>query len=80
MTVTYKATVANAKRAAQASNTAAISTTFYDGTAASKTTVDSNDTATVSAYDVNIKRPTGTASRHCRAPASRSRTRTPASG
>ena len=54
--VTYKATVANAKRAAQASNTAAISTTFYDGTAASKTTVDSNDTATVSAYDVNIKK------------------------
>ena len=56
VTVTYKATVANAKRAAQASNTAAISTTFYDGTAASKTTVDSNDTATVSAYDVNIKK------------------------
>lgn len=56
VTVTYKATVTNAKRAAQASNTAAISTTFYDGTAASKTTVDSNDTATVSAYDVNIKK------------------------
>lgn len=56
VTVTYKAVVANAKRAAQASNTAAISTTFYDGTAASKTTVDSNDTATVSAYDVNIKK------------------------
>lgn len=56
VTVTYKATVANAKRAAQASNTAAISTTFYDGTAASKTTVDSNDTATVSAYDVNIRK------------------------
>lgn len=54
--VTYKAVVTNAKRAAQASNTAAISTTFYDGTAASKTTVDSNDTATVSAYDVNIKK------------------------
>lgn len=48
--------MANAKRAAQASNTAAISTTFYDGTAASKTTVDSNDTATVSAYDVNIRK------------------------
>ena len=46
--VTYKAVVTNAKRAAQASNTAAISTTFYDGTAASKTTVDSNDTTTVS--------------------------------
>lgn len=56
VTVTYKAVVANAKRAAQASNTAAISTTFYDGTAASKTTVDSNDTATVSAYDVNIRK------------------------
>lgn len=56
VTVTYQAVVANAKRAAQASNTAAISTTFYDGTAASKTTVDSNDTATVSAYDVNIKK------------------------
>lgn len=56
VTVTYKATVANAKRAAQASNTATISTTFYDGTAASKTTVDSNDTATVSAYDVNIRK------------------------
>lgn len=56
VTVTYKAVVTNAKRAAQASNTAAISTTFYDGTAASKTTVDSNDTATVSAYDVNIKK------------------------
>lgn len=56
VTVTYKAVVANAKRAAQASNTAAISTTFYDGTVASKTTVDSNDTATVSAYDVNIKK------------------------
>lgn len=56
VTVTYKATVTNAKRAAQASNTAAISTTFYDGTAASKTTVGSNDTATVSAYDVNIKK------------------------
>lgn len=54
--VTYKAVVTNAKRAAQASNTAAISTTFYDGTAASKTTVDSNDTATVSAYDLNIKK------------------------
>lgn len=54
--VTYKAVVANAKRAAQASNTAAISTTFYDGTAVSKTTVDSNDTATVSAYDVNIRK------------------------
>lgn len=56
VTVTYQAVVANAKRAAQASNTAAISTTFYDGTAASKTTVDSNDTATVSAYDVNIRK------------------------
>lgn len=56
VTVTYQAVVANAKRVAQASNTAAISTTFYDGTAASKTTVDSNDTATVSAYDVNIKK------------------------
>lgn len=56
VTVTYKAVVTNAKRAAQASNTAAISTTFYDGTAASKTTVDSNDTATVSAYDLNIKK------------------------
>lgn len=56
VTVTYKACVTNAKRAAQASNTAAISTTFYDGTAASKTTVDSNDTATVSAYDLNIKK------------------------
>ena len=56
VTVTYKAVVANAKRAAQAANTAAISTTFYDGTAASKTTVDSNDTATVSAYDVNIRK------------------------
>lgn len=56
VTVTYKAVVTNAKRAAQASNTAAISTTFYDGTAASKTTVDSNDTATVSAYDVNIRK------------------------
>lgn len=56
VTVTYKAVVTNAKRAAQASNTAAISTTFYDGKAASKTTVDSNDTATVSAYDVNIRK------------------------
>ena len=56
VTVTYKALVTNAKRAAQASNTAAISTTFYDGTAASKTTVDSDDTATVSAYDLNIKK------------------------
>lgn len=56
VTVTYKAVVTNAKRAAQASNTAAISTTFYDGTAASKTTVDSNDTTTVSAYDLNIKK------------------------
>ena len=56
VTVTYKAVVANAKRAAQASNTAAISTTFYDGKAVSKTTVDSNDTATVSAYDVNIRK------------------------
>lgn len=56
VTVTYQAVVTNAKRAAQASNTAAISTTFYDGTAASKTTVDSNDTATVSAYDVNIRK------------------------
>lgn len=42
VTVTYQAVVANAKRAAQASNTAAISTTFYDGTAASKTTVGWN--------------------------------------
>lgn len=56
VTVTYKALVTNAARAAQASNTAAISTTFYDGKTAAQSTVDSNDTATVSAYDLNIKK------------------------
>lgn len=56
VTVTYKATVTNATRAKQASNTVALASTQYDGTAQAATTVDTNDTATVSAYDLNVKK------------------------
>lgn len=54
VTVTYKATVTDATRAKQASNTATIKATFFDGKTAEAKSVDSPDTATVSAYDLNI--------------------------
>lgn len=54
VTVTYKATVTDATRAKQASNTATIKATFLDGKTAEAKSVDSPDTATVSAYDLNI--------------------------
>lgn len=56
VTVSYKATVTNASRAKQASNTVALASTQYDGTAQAAATVDANDTATVSAYDLNVKK------------------------
>lgn len=56
VTVIYKAIVSNATRAKQASNTVALASTQYDGTAQAATTVDTNDTATVSAYDLNVKK------------------------
>ena len=49
-----KATVTDATRAKQASNTATIKATFLDGKTAEAKSVDSPDTATVSAYDLNI--------------------------
>lgn len=54
VTVIYKATVTDATRAKQASNTATIKATFLDGKTAEAKSVDSPDTATVSAYDLNI--------------------------
>lgn len=54
VTVTYKATVTDATRAKQASNTATIKATFLDGKTAEAKSVDSPDTAIVSAYDLNI--------------------------
>lgn len=56
VTVSYKATVTNASRAKQASNTVALASTQYDGTAQAAAAVDANDTATVSAYDLNVKK------------------------
>lgn len=56
VTVTYKAIVSNATRAKQASNTVALASTQYDGQAQAATTVDTNDTATVSAYDLNVRK------------------------
>lgn len=54
VTVIYKATVTDATRAKQASNTATIKATFLDGKTAEAKSVDSPDTTTVSAYDLNI--------------------------
>lgn len=56
VTVSYKATVTNASRAKQASNTVALASTQYDGKAQAAATVDANDTATVSAYDLNVRK------------------------
>lgn len=56
VTVTYRATVTNASRAKQASNTVALASTQYDGTAQAAATVDTQDTATVSAYDLNVRK------------------------
>lgn len=56
MTVTYKAIVSDATRAKQASNTAALASTQYDGQAQATATVDTNDIATVSAYDLNVRK------------------------
>lgn len=56
VTVTYKAIVSNATRAKQASNTVALASTQYDGQAQATATVDTNDTATVSAYDLNVRK------------------------
>lgn len=56
VTVTYKAIVSNATRAKQASNTVALASTQYDGQAQATATVDTNDIATVSAYDLNVRK------------------------
>ena len=56
VTVTYKAIVSDATRAKQASNTVALASTQYDGQAQATATVDTNDIATVSAYDLNVRK------------------------